>query len=96
MFKRIVALFLTISITIISTACGVATDSAAFSKEKAVGSQLGKTVRWIDSDISGSITEDDDIRLQDDFSAAANKEWKIQMGDTFYEIVNEIKSKLEA
>ncbi len=35
---------------------------------------------WIDSDLIGSVTKDSDFRVQDDFAAAANKEWILTEG----------------
>ena len=35
---------------------------------------------WIDSDLLGSVSENDEIRLQDDFAAAANKDWILTEG----------------
>ena len=33
---------------------------------------------WVDSDLMDVITENDEFRLQDDFAAAVNKDWKLQ------------------
>ena len=87
MTKKIVALVLSISITIISSACG-APDLGKLDnpKENAKGSRLGSTIGWIDSDIIGAIDENDNIRLEDDYAAAVNKEWKLSMGDTFHQV----------
>ena len=56
MTKKIVALVLSISITIISSACG-ASDLSNLNdpKANAKGSRLGSTIGWIDSDIIGAI-----------------------------------------
>lgn len=87
MTKKIVALVLSISITIISSACG-APDLGKLDnpKENAKGSRLGSTIGWIDSDIIEAIDENDNIRLEDDYAAAVNKEWKLSMGDTFHQV----------
>ncbi|MBR4575464.1 MAG: M13 family metallopeptidase [Lachnospiraceae bacterium] len=37
---------------------------------------------WLDSDLLGSISESDEIRPQDNFAAAANKEWILTEGAT--------------
>ncbi len=39
--------------------------------------------KWIDSDITGSIGEDDEIALCDDFAAAVNKDWKLEQDRPF-------------
>ncbi len=36
--------------------------------------------KWLDSDLIGSVTEDTNVRLQDDFAAAANKDWILNSG----------------
>ena len=59
---------------------------------------------WIDSDMLGSISESDEIRLQDDFAAAANKEWILTEGaalksrnfDHVADIINDNKLELLA
>ena len=59
---------------------------------------------WLDSDILGSVSESDEIRLQDDFAAAANKEWILTEGaklksrnfDHVADIVNDNKLELLA
>ncbi len=48
------------------TACGSA-NSGGLADEPGYG-------KWVDSDIKGYVKAEDEIRLQDDFAAAANKE----------------------
>ena len=54
--------------------------------------------KWIDSDIIGSISEGDEIRLQDDFAAAANKDWILTEGaglkkSNFEHIMDQVNDK---
>ncbi|MBQ7583109.1 MAG: M13 family metallopeptidase [Lachnospiraceae bacterium] len=92
--RRVTALILAVLLALAALAgCGASTDDpAAFAQ----GDQ------WIDSDILGSITENDEFRLQDDFAAAANKEWILSEGavikdgkmDHIADIVNDKKVAL--
>ena len=41
----------------------------------------GNTNKWVDSNLIGSVPEDTEIRLQDDFAAAVNQEWKNSLGE---------------
>ena len=50
------------------------------SSTEAEGPDFAQGNKWIDSDIIGSVSEGDEIRLQDDFAAAANKEWILTDG----------------
>lgn len=75
--RRIAAFLIATSfITASLTGCG---DSALNDPGFAKGDP------WIDSDILGSITESDEIRPQDDFAAAANKDWILTEGVTIKE-----------
>ncbi len=69
--KRITALVLTAVFTV--SCMGSAYASGA-------GSDMAKGEPWIDSDLFDCISESDNIRLQDDFAAAANKEWILNEG----------------
>ena len=51
---------------------------------------------WVDSDLQGSITDDMDIRLQDDFAAAVNKDWKLQIGDEYYGVFQDMEDTVLA
>ena len=57
---------------------------------------LGFASAWVDSDLVGSITEDMEIREQDDFAAAVNKEWKLDMGDEYYGVFQGVSDKVMA
>ncbi len=43
----------------------------------------GNSSKWVDSDLIGAVSADAEIRLQDDFAAAVNKDWKLQQGDNY-------------
>lgn len=57
---------------------------------------------WLDSDLLGSVSESDEIRPQDNFAAAANKEWILTEGaalkrrnfDHIEDIINDNKLEL--
>ena len=72
MKKKISALFLSVALILpVLTGCA---DIVTIDPNFAQGDP------WIDSDMIGSVTEGDEIRLQDDFAAAANKEWILTEG----------------
>ena len=78
--KKITALALSAALISGLTACG---DDDGF---------LSEDVKWVDSDLTDAISEDDEIRLQDDFAAAVNKEWKLENG--FSDIMDEMYNKV--
>ncbi len=90
--KRIISSVLATSLLLL-TACG---NSSSGDVDYSQGN------KWIDSDIIGSVSESDNIRLQDDFAAAANKEWILtdgkDIGETYLghigDLVNEKKLAL--
>lgn len=45
---------------------------------------------WVDSDLSNSISPDDEYRINDDFAAAVNKQWKLHVGDAYSGIMQEV------
>ena len=51
---------------------------------------------WVDSDLIGSVTADKEIREQDDFAAAVNKEWKLEQGDKVYQTFEGVSEKVMA
>ena len=67
MKTRICEIFLILILPVLSvTGCGG--DDAGLKDEPGGG-------KWVDSDISGKVTESDAIRLQDDYAAAVNQDW---------------------
>ena len=65
--RRMTAIVLVLTMLIQLTACGGADSSSGLADEPGYG-------KWVDSDLKGSVSTDDVIRLQDDFAASANKE----------------------
>lgn len=51
---------------------------------------------WVDSDLIGSVTADMEIREQDDFAAAVNKEWKLEQGDKVCQTFEGVSEKVAA
>ena len=64
---RMTALVLSFAMLIQLTACGSDNSGGGLIDEPGHG-------KWVDSDIKGYVKAEDEIRLQDDFAAAANKE----------------------
>ena len=64
---RMTALVLSFAMLIQLTACGSDNSGGGLIDEPGHG-------KWVDSDIKGYVKVEDEIRLQDDFAAAANKE----------------------
>ena len=62
---------------ILVLAASVLLSSAACSAETtpSLGTSVPGNGKWIDSSIRGMVTDESEIRLQDDFAAAANKEY---------------------
>ncbi len=56
----------------------------------------GETRKWVDSDIQGFVLADMEYRLQDDFAAAVNKEWKLEDPDRFSETFQEVSDAVHA
>lgn len=94
--RRTLALMLAgVLITGAFSGCGsLATDDPNFAKGDP----------WTDCDLLGSVSESDEIRLQDNFAAAANKEWILTEGaslkrrnlDHIADIINDNKLELLA
>lgn len=82
----------------------IASVSAGCGSLESSDANFAKGNPWVDSDLLGSISERDDIRLQDDFAAAANKDWILNEGaslksrnmDHIADIVNDNKLALLA
>lgn len=69
--KKATAIILTASLMLVSTGCG---NNVGESTDLSGTPGGGK---WVDSDIIGAVKAEDDIRLQDDFAAAVNREYMI-------------------
>ena len=71
------------SLLIIVLAAAIALSSAACAGEAGNGAESTITVpgngKWVDSSIRGTITAESEPRLQDDFAAAANKEYLLEL-----------------
>ena len=67
MKKKTVSVIMTITMLFQISACGSIDVSENLSDQPGHG-------KWVDSDLIGSVSKEDDIRLQDDFAAAVNKE----------------------
>ena len=82
------ALLLSIGLSIVLTACS---SSAEVSSEGSLAQMLYDSYAqpWVDSDIQYAITEDMDISIKDDFAAAVNREWKLEIGDKYHDIFQE-------
>ncbi|MDO4804678.1 MAG: M13 family metallopeptidase [Lachnospiraceae bacterium] len=83
--KRIAALVLAAGMLL--TGCGGNGSVNLFAGDK-----------WVDSDVIGFVKAEDEIRLQDDFAAAVNKDW-IANGNSagvVYDIVNGVLAKKRA
>ncbi|MCR4924284.1 MAG: M13 family metallopeptidase [Lachnospiraceae bacterium] len=65
--KKVIALYLLTAVMAVSiTACG-----------RGKVSEIPGHGFWVDSDIAGTVKAEDNIRLQDDFAAAANKDFLV-------------------
>ena len=45
---------------------------------------------WVDSDLIGAIKAEDEIRPQDDFAAAVNKDWKLEQGEAYAGLFDDV------
>ncbi len=83
MFKKSGAAILSVIMAFAIVGCGAGSGD---SSDKDIMSlvQSATKQKWVDSNITGSIKPEDEIRLQDDFAAAVNKDWKLEMGDKYY------------
>ena len=79
-FRKTTAVILTATLVVISAGCGKGGNAAEsyLSNEDGSGSVpsgIPGGGKWVDSDVSGMVKQEDNIRLQDDFAAAANKDY---------------------
>ena len=83
MKKNKMAAILAALLALSVTACAASTPDG--SSTVTVSSTLtAEDSGWVDSDLIGSVSADKEIRLQDDFAAAVNKDWKLELGDQYY------------
>lgn len=93
MYRKLTAFTLSIVLIISLTAC--AASSGDPEGGKGIKNPLqGDKDRWVDSDLYESVSEDSNIRLQDDFAAAVNREWKLQIGEKLYSPMQEASDGL--
>ena len=86
MFKKSGAAILSVIMAFVIAGCGAGAAGEGDSKQEEIMNLIKDATKpkWVDSDISGSIKPEDEIRLQDDFAAAVNKDWKLERGDSYY------------
>lgn len=81
MRRKITALVLALAMALTLCACDA---------EELIAKIIPSSNNWVDSDLIGSVTADMEFREQDDFAAAANKEWKLQIGEQYSGTADEI------
>ena len=79
-FRKTTSILLLVSLPLMSSGCGninSASGSDTSSQEVGISDSSGEPGggKWVDSDVSGMVNPEDNIRLQDDFAAAANKDY---------------------
>lgn len=85
--KKRRAVLCAVLLCFVLTACG--TESILSSIDMTSG-------MWIDSDLIGSVKEDSQFRVQDDFAAAVNGPWKLEQGDRYYGTFQSVKDAVMA
>ena len=90
MKKNSMAAIISFAMAFVMAACGQSTGEgdASFNTSEFTSSF---SKMWVDSDLQGSVTADKEIRLQDDFAAAVNKDWKLEMGDKYFEALQDME-----
>ena len=79
-FRKTTVVILTATLVLISVGCGKGGNAAEFdlSNEEGSGSDpsgIPGGGKWVDSDVVFTVRSEDNIRFQDDFAAAANKDY---------------------
>ena len=79
-FRKTTSVILLAALVLMSTGCGskASTAGSDTSSEEAGSVDLAGEPgggKWVDSDVTGMVNPEDNIRLQDDFAAAANKDY---------------------
>lgn len=93
MIKKKTTVIASVAMALILSACSMGEASDALSSLNPMELMSNG---WVDSDITGSVSEDVDIRLQDDFAAAVNRQWKLEMGDKYFETLQDISDVMLA
>ena len=76
-FRKTTSVILLVALVLMPSGCGNKEGSDISSQEEG-GLDLSGVPgggNWVDSDVIGMVKPDDNIRLQDDFAAAANKDY---------------------
>ena len=81
MKKRVLSSIFAILLALTVTAC---------SGVEALQSLAGNGNKWVDSDLTGSVSADEKIREQDDFAAAVNGPWKLETGDQHHGVLQDV------
>ena len=78
-FRKTTSILLLVSLPLMSSGCGNNSASGSDTSSQEVGISDSSVEpgggKWVDSDVSGMVNPEDNIRLQDDFAAAANKDY---------------------
>ena len=79
-FRKTTVMILTATLVLISAGCGKGGNAAEsdLSNEEGSGSDpsgIPGGGKWVDSDVVFTVRSEDNIRFQDDFAAAANKDY---------------------
>lgn len=96
MKKKKLAVAISVVLAFVITACSKDVGNSTISIDSAGTNQGTIGSAWVDSDLQGVITEDKEIRLQDDFAAAANREFKLDIGDKYYGPMNDVSDAVLA
>ena len=76
-YRKTASVILLAALTLMSSGCGSKENSDLLSQEEGSLDLSGVPGggKWVDSDVFGMVRAEDNIRLQDDFAAAANKDY---------------------
>ena len=85
MKRKAATIAISLGMAFVLSACSAGAGSGA--EGAAIEMSFGETQGWVDSDLIGSVTADREYRLQDDFAAAVNKEWKLEAGDKYSDVL---------
>ena len=88
MKKRPTIVVTSLVMAFVLTACAAASSGTAESFQDRLSSALSKG--WVDSDLYDSVKADKEYRPQDDFAAAKNKEWKLEMGNEYSGVFQDV------
>ena len=89
MKRRPTTVILSLAMALVLTACSVgSSDAAGESMQERIAAALSSG--WVDSDLTGVISADKEYSEKDDFAAAKNKSWKLEIGDSYYSVFQDI------